>query len=272
VSVNQLTKRFACYVINLPRDHERRDRMEKLLNHLQIEFTIIDAAVGASLSPEELQFFQDRTAMQLVPAEFGCMVSHINCWRRFLHSDADFALVCEDDIHISPHLKTTLEALEYPTDDNSIVRLESFGSFTTFAVEPRQKIGHYGIHKMLSDHGGAACYLISRKTAQYLLDAAPHFRNAVDIEMFFPKRTSVTGLNVFQLIPALAIQDQILTTNRSTGFLKSNMGRERADAKLWRDRNLFQVIKGRIRPYYQMAYSAYLRVTLSRMRLIVPFR
>lgn len=272
MSVDQLTQNFACYVINLPRDHERRDRMEALLADLRIEFTVIDAAVGASLSSEELAFFQHRQSMQLLPAEFGCMVSHINCWRLFLRSDAEFALVCEDDIHISPYLKSVLAELKYPTDDNSIVRLESFGSFTTFAVEPRQRIARYGIHQMLSDHGGTACYLINRAVAQHLLDAAPHFRNAIDIEMFFPRRTSVTGLTVFQFIPALAIQDQILTTNQSTGFLKSNMGKERADIKMWRDRSMFQILKGRARPYYQIAYSLYLRMTSRRMRLIVPFR
>lgn len=271
-SVAVVDKRLRCYVINLARDWERRARMEALLGDVQLDFTIVEAIRGDSLEPAELAFFESPEAGRLFPAELGCMISHLNCWRLFLESDAAFALICEDDIHISPQIRHCLDRLAFPQDANSIVRLESFGSFTTFDVKTVQTIGRYGVHKMLSDHGGAACYLLDRKCAQHLLDAAPKFKTAVDIEMFFPGRSTVPGLNVFQFIPALAIQDQILTANRSTGFLKSNMGKQRADVRIWNNRSLFQRLKGKARPYYQAAYSLCLRVTAGKMRVIVPFK
>jgi glycosyl transferase family 25 len=266
------TPKIECYVINLPRDGERRERMEALLGGLGIDFAIRDAVVGRDLSVEQLAFFENRAEMKLLPAEFGCLMSHVDCWRSFVTSHADLALVCEDDIHVSPDIRNCLAALEFPDDGPAIVRLESFGSFTTFSVRPRQKIGRYGIHRMFTDHGGTAGYLIDKKTANYLLDAAPRFRNAIDIEMFFPTRSSIPDIAVYQFIPALVIQDQILTQNRSVGYLKSNMGDQRADQKLWNKRNVLQRLKGWSRPYYQAVYSAFLRAFADKMRLIVPFR
>lgn len=266
------TSKINCYVINLPRDCERRERMKALLGERQIAFHILDAVMGTDLSEAQLAFFEHRDEMKLLPAEFGCLMSHLECWRSFLASDAELALVCEDDIHISPDIENCLAALEFPKGGPAIVRLESFGSFTTFSVQPQQKVGRYGIHRMLTDHGGTAGYLLDRKTAQHLVDAAPKFRNAIDIEMFFPARSSVSGITVYQFIPALVIQDQILTQNQSVGFLKSNMGNERADRTLWNKRNVLHRFKSRSRPYYQAIYSTFLRVFAGKMRLIVPFK
>ena len=267
-----MVQKTSCFVINLPRDVERRVRMEAVLNDLQLEFTIIDAVMGSDLSPEQLAFFEHIAEMNLRPAEYGCMMSHIGCWRTFLASDADRALVCEDDIHVAPHIKECLEALDFPADGPAIVRLEGFGSFTTFSVRPRQTIGRYGLHRMFTDHGGTAGYVVDRRSAQFLLEAAPRFRNAIDIEMFFPTRRSFSGIDVYQFIPALIMQDEILTRNRSVGYLKSNMGDQRADRSIWNKRNVLQRLKGQARPYYQALYSAFLRIFAGKMRLIVPFK
>ncbi len=260
-----------CYVINLPRDRERRGRMEILLRDLGLDFTIRDAILGSDLAQADLGFFECLSEMNLRPAEFGCLLSHVDCWRTFLASDADRLLVCEDDIHVSPHIVQCLSKLDFPDDAPSIVRLEGFGSFTTFAVRPRQTIAHYGVHKMMTDHGGTAGYVVDRRSAKFLLDAAPRFRNAIDIEMFFPNRRSFSGIDVYQFIPALVIQDQIMTANRSTGFLKSNMGDQRADQQIWTRRSVLQSYKSRLRPYYQRIYSTFLRAFAGKMRLIVPF-
>ena len=265
-------QKTSCFVINLPRDVERRARMEAVLNDLRLEFAIVDAVIGIKLRPDQLEFFDHFAEMNLRPAEYGCMMSHIECWRAFLASDADRALVCEDDIHVAPHIKECLAALDFPADGPAIVRLEGFGSFTTFSVRPRQMIGRYGLHRMFTDHGGTAGYVVDRRSAQFLLDAAPRFRNAIDIEMFFPTRRSFSGIDVYQFIPALIMQDEILTRNRSVGYLKSNMGDQRADRSIWNKRNVLQRFKGQARPYYQALYSAFLRIFAGKMRLIVPFK
>jgi glycosyl transferase, family 25 len=269
---NAPDRTIACYVINMARDVERRERMEVLLGGLGLNFLIVDAVVGASLTPDDLAIFEHRNAMLLLPAELGCMMSHINCWRAFLESGADLALVCEDDIHVSPHIRDCLAAIRFPEDGNVIVRLEGFGSFTTFRVNPIQRIGDYGVHKMLSDHGGTAGYLIDKRAARHLLASAPKFRSAIDIEMFFPKRTTICDVNLYQFIPALFIQDQILTANQSAGFLQSHMGKERADVAIWNNRSVFQRLKGKARPFYQVLYSLYLRLFAGCMRIIVPFK
>ena len=45
------------------------------------------------------------------PAEKGCMLSHVNMWRDFVASDADWALIAEDDILLSPDAEAVVNAI-----------------------------------------------------------------------------------------------------------------------------------------------------------------
>ena len=64
----------------------------------------------------DVEFFRSRWHRDPNPAEKGCMLSHVNMWRDFVASDADWALIAEDDILLSPDAEAVVNAIitKYP--------------------------------------------------------------------------------------------------------------------------------------------------------------
>ena len=59
----------------------------------------------------DVEVFRKRWHRDPSPAEKGCMLSHYNMWKDFLASDADWALLAEDDVLISPDLQPVVERI-----------------------------------------------------------------------------------------------------------------------------------------------------------------
>lgn len=64
----------------------------------------------------DVELFRSRWHRDPKPAEKGCMLSHVKMWRDFVASDADWALIAEDDILISPDAEVVVNAIitKYP--------------------------------------------------------------------------------------------------------------------------------------------------------------
>lgn len=100
-----------CYFINLER---RKDRLDNILNELDycknlFKYEKINAIDANKIS---LQNFISRNELSKNPrwnrnepfkrGHLACMISHLNCWKKFLlNDDYDYLLVLEDDIKIN---------------------------------------------------------------------------------------------------------------------------------------------------------------------------
>jgi glycosyl transferase, family 25 len=261
------SKAWMIYVINLPKDVERRRRMERLLTPFGLPFRFIQALQGSSLSAEDLSIF-DCKQMNLSPAEFGCMLSHVKAWKTFLDTEDNHAIILEDDVHFSEGFKEVVSKIQIDTKTISLYRLETFLASVTIGTRPRQTIGKYKIVPSYTSHGGAAAYMVNRKTALYLSRVYYAFEHAVDIELFAPDRRSIPHIEVFQCVPSPCIQDQFLGSSAS--YLKSHLAGSRADEQtgiLRQDRR--PAIKNFVRPLYLAAYSLLLKFRAKRRAAIL---
>lgn len=98
--------KLAVYLINLDGSDERLSAASSQLQQHGITFERISAVDGRKLTPAHLQelYNQPRAiaymGRDLGAGEIGCYLSHIQALKTFLSSDADCALVLEDDCHI----------------------------------------------------------------------------------------------------------------------------------------------------------------------------
>lgn len=99
-------KPFNIYIVNLDRDKERRQYMDKLLSKYEFPpYTFIQAVYGKQLSQAYIDSVYDedtaykRYGRKLNRGEIGCALSHYECYKKILEQD-DFALILEDDISI----------------------------------------------------------------------------------------------------------------------------------------------------------------------------
>lgn len=91
------------YVINLDGSDERLNTITQSLKNQGIDFIRISAFDGRKVEPTSLTEYDESKALaymgkKLTGGEIGCYLSHVSCAKAFLESDADFAVVLEDDV------------------------------------------------------------------------------------------------------------------------------------------------------------------------------
>jgi len=257
------------YIINLPGDVQRRQRMDDLLRPLNLPFEFVEAVRGVELSAKDISVFDQHQTMKLSPGEIGCILSHVKVWNMICNSDDDFAVILEDDVRLADGFRDVVAGLKIDRASTALYRLETFLASVTTSTKAAQTIDRYRIVAAFSSHGGTAAYALNKKTALYLSRIYQAFEHALDIELFAPDRQSTPHVNIFQCIPAPCVQDQILGV--SAEYLKSGLRGSRADERTGAlKEDPWKAWKDVFRPIYLAVYSAGLMLGAKR-RLTIPF-
>jgi glycosyl transferase, family 25 len=161
------------YVINLDRSTERMAAMEARLQPMGLRWTRVSAVEGklldlATLPELSVPGFLAKHGRQPKAAEVGCYLSHLKIYQAFLaQSEAQFALVLEDDAIFAPDFTEVLEALCQAADDWDLVRLSGFHSGGPVGI--RQLTPERELAIMFFQQTNSAAYIINRQAAQALL-------------------------------------------------------------------------------------------------------
>ncbi len=199
------------YVINLDRDRDRLTHMQRQLRN--VRFSRV-AAVDGTMSPQE--------AEGLTRFELACLSSHRVAWRQFLDSPEPCACFLEDDIHISPGFAAIVEDTSWvPTDAHS-VKLDTY--LQTVKLGERRKIfDGREVARLYTRHESSAAYLLSRAGAERYLELTADPTLPADYALF-PKNARRLGLLIYQLVPAIAIQDHLRPAERGGKVFATAMG------------------------------------------------
>ena len=115
-----------CFIINLERCYEKRERMiERMKKYPEINYEIFNAIDGQNLTEEYmnennydtidewLDPFQNR---KMTKGEIGCSISHYSVYEKAFSMEHEITLVLEDDAEFSDDfidkLKITLQDLD----------------------------------------------------------------------------------------------------------------------------------------------------------------
>ena len=130
----------------------------------------------------DVELFRSRWHRDPTPAERGCMLSHVKMWEDFVASDADWALIAEDYVLISPDAEVVVNAIITKYPQVQLVNLCDACSFKAGTMNPRVEYirlsllspfvhGKYRMGKLYGSTrlGCTGLYLISRSGAELLL-------------------------------------------------------------------------------------------------------
>ena len=186
------------YLINLDRHPDRLAHMRKQLD--AIAFERIAAVDGSSQPP---------TAKGLTRFELACLESHKVAWRQFLAGPEAYACFLEDDLHIWPGLaELTGREAWIPADAHSI-KIDTYLQAVELG-ERSAAIGGRELARLHSRHQSSAAYILSREGAARYLELTAGASLPADYSLF-PNHPRRAGLRIYQLIPAIAIQDHLLS-------------------------------------------------------------
>ncbi|WP_158498644.1 glycosyltransferase family 25 protein [Martelella endophytica] len=206
------------YLINLERRPDRLAHMADQFEQNGISFERIPAVDGATLSQERvkaLSAYPQAGSQELNAAQIACYLSHMEAWKRFLASDAKVASFFEDDAHLATGLKPIFDEPDrwFP-EGADVVKLETHLKAVEMHSAPVGSAEGRAIHRLVGNHLGAAGYALSRAGAEKLLAASDRIAIGVDSLIFNPRRRGKLSLTVYQMTPALCVQDGLVPEDK----------------------------------------------------------
>ena len=220
------------YFINLLASVERRSWFEAQADGLGLSATRIEACSGRELAECDLSHCQSQrlSDIWMGPAEVGCFLSHRKTWKKIQEEADPWAFVAEDDLHLAADCGPFFEESEWIPDSADLIKAETTFKKCHRELDAASKHTGRNVHRLLSLHGGAGGYFVSKSAAKMLVEACDGFCEPADHVLFNPAFGLFDKLQVFQIEPAFGLQD-IFFKHRIPGFEKSTLAVERKSQK-----------------------------------------
>ncbi len=176
--------KITSYIINLDRSKDRLAYVQPRINALGYPVVRFPAVDGYNLTKETLsrvvsKNFYSYTGDYADLGTIGCALSHAKVWEKFLATDADYALIFEDDVYFSAaELQPILTELIKNHNMWDIVNLQV--GHRGLPITAKKLASGYAIVHYLTKVTNAGAYLISRASAKKLLANAYPIRMPID--------------------------------------------------------------------------------------------
>lgn len=239
------------FVINLDRQPERLRRMESLFDGLGLRFSRVDAVDGQKLPVEEIRRLQsaDAGSRELRAGETACFLSHRQCWQRIVDENLPCAAIFEDDLHLGSDAGALLSIEGWVPADADVVKIETKLQYARVDKAAAGAVNGRALHRLRSKHAGAGGYIVTRKGAEKLLDMSKTFPSPADQFIFNLDLPSAASLAIYQMLPAVCVQDFVVKEPSMIIGLGSDLHDERTGEKLKGLGKLWREIK---RPFLQV--------------------
>ena len=224
------------FVISIPTADKRRNHIIQQFGQKKIPFEFFDAFIPSERLNDHLQRYLPNVdaTPRLTMGEKGCLMSHFMLWKKCVDDDLDYITLFEDDILLGENAEQFLAEDEwlkvrFNFQEIFVLRLETF--LMPVKIEKQQGILPFQqreIDILKSKHFGTAGYVISHGAAKYLLEVFEKFSSEeikpID-EIMFNQLIDISGYQVYQLNPAICVQE--LQLNQENSVLESGLQKER---------------------------------------------
>lgn len=174
---------MAVYLINMDGATDRLAAMERKARHAGLDFQRVAGVEGRKLTFPTPDFSERSYRLlhgrRTTPAEIGCYLSHVECARQFLASDADIALILEDDVSFEPDFLETVDLAGCHRNDWDVLRLTTVNDGRKYAF--RQLKSGRSLAIALTREKGAGAYIVNRKAATWIIKRLLPMKLAYDI-------------------------------------------------------------------------------------------
>lgn len=214
-------------VISLKTAIERRQHIEHQFASKGVNFQFFDA-----LTPEKAKPLAEKMSLIvknecLTSGELACFMSHVSIWQKIVDEKIPYLAIFEDDIFLGEEAASLLNKSDWIHENWHIIKIEAFDNkILVYRSGFPILNGERNIFQLKNKNLGTAGYILSLKGAStYLKYIMSHPLKPLD-EMMFDHFINEKVDNVYQLNPALCIQEMKLYANGEV-TLSSGLLRER---------------------------------------------
>lgn len=206
------------YVISLVSANERREHITSEFSKHAIKFSFFDAITPDLISSVAKDLGLDIVNSDLRNSEIACLLSHVVLWQKAIDDNLDYIGIFEDDIHLGEQANKILSNTNWIPDNAHIIKVEAF--YPKVLASIRSSFIPTSNRKLValkSKHMGTGGYILSNSGAKALLAFIKEYQKLIPIDHIMFKEYLVKGeYKVYQMMPAICIQDFILMRNNTT--------------------------------------------------------
>jgi len=230
------------FLINLDRAPERLARMETLFGSLDLTFVRVPAVDGSLLGEEEIRRLQPTPGDfgWLSKGEIGCFLSHRKCWQSIAEGKSNFGVVFEDDIVISARAADLLKNFSWIPTDADVVKLDAAPFATYIGRRKRELPDGAGLYRLCFNHYCTSGYIISKAAAVQLLNKSEILTAPVDEFMFNVVSSAFHALRIYQMVPALCVQERYVLPASVTNGPETFIGNRTFKGRLKRRKKVLR--------------------------------
>ncbi|NNP67680.1 glycosyltransferase family 25 protein [Acinetobacter sp. Ac_5812] len=218
------------FVISLSTAHERRVHIDSEFAKKGIDFEFFDALTPepATLFAREMNLNVDEYS--LTKGEVACFMSHVFLWKKMITENISHMAIFEDDIYLGENVSKFLQDASWIEQNWHLIKIEEF----TPRVALGQKIKEFtcdpdrAMFDLKSKNLGTAGYILSLYGAQQLLGYIQSLDKLIALDhLMFENVIKDKTLSVYQMKPALCIQDVTLYSTKDSVKFASHLYKER---------------------------------------------
>ncbi|MDI1224402.1 MULTISPECIES: glycosyltransferase family 25 protein [Acinetobacter] len=202
------------FVISLKSAKDRRAHILQQFDDKDIPFSFFDAIEPDSIVTQAEKINLTLCQSDLSQNELACLLSHVSLWQKAIDEKIPAIAIFEDDIHLGQDAELFLKDSNWLSYD--IVKTEKAYAKVVLDLDKTKVFNNknFFLRRLRKAHLGAAGYILSYNGAIELVEylKKQDVFDHVD-QMIFRKYISERKLGVYQLTPALCIQDYILNPN-----------------------------------------------------------
>jgi glycosyl transferase, family 25 len=172
-----LDRSINVYLINLDRSTDKMANAAQNFRRIGLPYERIAAVDGATLDMASMETFAVKKAVEenewLTPGAIGCSMSHYLAYKKLLASEAEWALIVEDDVEFAPDIINLLNSAIQVINKADVFLFYFHGEEKSYSrsgsIEVDKKHSFYAASTVWGNYSAGA-YLIHRDVARRLHD------------------------------------------------------------------------------------------------------
>ncbi|MDY6461722.1 glycosyltransferase family 25 protein [Acinetobacter faecalis] len=213
-------------VISLASAIERRKHIQNEFGKKALNFNFFDALTPDVAAPLAEKMTLNIQEERITKGELACFISHVSLWQKMVDENIPYMAIFEDDIFLGEKSAELLNSSDWISSNWHIIKTEAFANKVIVGKFDKIVDSEVEIAPLRCRNLGTAGYILSIEGAKSYLEYILNNQIIPLDEMMFDAYIKAKKLNVYQLFPALCIQEMILFPEKKS-VLPSDLLEER---------------------------------------------
>lgn len=244
------------FVISLTTAYERRAHIQQEFGKQKIDFQFFDALKPDLALPFSQQLGLNFNSDILTQGELACFMSHVSIWKKMIDENIPYAAVFEDDVFLGEDAHKIFSDTAWIDPDWHIIKTEAFAE-RVFLTGQAKQIPESGreIIQLAGQNLGTAGYILSLKGAQAYFEYVKRIELIPLDHVMFDQFIEQKVTPVYQVNPALCIQEMMLHPEKNTVLSSELFTERRARMKKMKKKGFAKLMVEIARIFTQLQYA-----------------